>query len=122
MEGALLVSWGNPVRGREAQSLASFSKALGYFEELSKEGRIHGHSEYFCLTGNSHQRSGFMLVNGDLAELQKIQVEDRNLRLMAEASSICENFEVTLCAGGSDQAIGESVARFTETMAAMGYM
>lgn len=63
-----------------------------------------------------------MLVNGELEELQKIQLEDRNLRLMAEASSICENFEVTLCAGGSDQSVGESVTRFTETMASMGYM
>ena len=122
MQGALMISWGSPVRGREAQSLGSFGKALGYFEELAKEGRIHGHREYFCLTGNSAERSGFMIVDGDLEELQKIQLEDRNLRLMAEASSIVENFEVTLCAGGSDQAIGENVARFTETMSEMGYM
>lgn len=122
MQGALMISWGTPVRGREAQGLGSFGKALGYFEELTKEGRVHGHREYFCLTGNSARRSGFMIVDGELEELQKIQLEDRNLRLMAEASSIVENFEVTLCAGGSDQAIGESVARFTETMSEMGYM
>jgi hypothetical protein len=122
MQGALMISWGNPVRGREAQSLGSFSKALGYFEELAKEGRIHGHREYFCLTGNSAQRSGFMVIDGELDELQKIQIEDRNLRLMAEASAVVESFEVTLCAGGTDQSIGESVARFTETMSEMGYM
>ena len=122
MQGALMVSWGTPVRGREAQSLGSFSKAIGYFEELAKEGRIHGHREYFCITGNSSQRSGFLIVDGELEELQKIQLEDENLRLMAEASSITESFEVTLCAGGSDQALGEMVTRFSETMSAMGYM
>lgn len=122
MQGALMISWGTPVRGREAQSLATFSKALGYFEGLAKEGRIHGHREYFCLTGNSGQRSGFMVVDGEIEELQKIQIEDENLRLMAEASSITESFEVTLCAGGSDQALGEMVSRFAETMSAMGYM
>ena len=121
MQGALLISWGNPVRGREAKSLESFSRALGYFEELAKEGRIHGHREYFCLTGPA-ERSGFMIIDGDLDELQKIQVDDRNLRLMIEAASIVENFEVTLCAGGSDQALGESMARFTETVSNLGYM
>jgi hypothetical protein len=122
MQGALMISWANPVRGREAQSLESFSKALGYFEGLAKEGRIHGHREYFCLTGNSASRSGFMIVDGELEELQKIQLEDENLRLMAEASSIVEGFEITLCSGGSDQAVGESVSRFVETMSSMGYM
>lgn len=122
MQGALMISWGNPVRGREAQSLGSFAKALGYFEGLAKEGRVHGHREYFCLTGNSAQRSGFMIVDGELEELQRIQVEDENLRLMAEASSIVESFEVTLCTGGTDQAIGEMVTRFTETMSELGYM
>lgn len=122
MQGALMISWGNPVRGREAQSLGSFSKALGYFEGLAKEGRIHGHREYFCLTGNAARRSGFMIVDGDLTELQKIQLDDENLRLMAEASSVVESFDVTLCAGGSDQALGENVTRYTQTMSEMGYM
>ncbi len=122
MQGALMIAWGNPVRGREAKSLETFSKALTYFEGLAKEGRIHGHREYFCLTGNSSRRAGFMLVDGEMEELQKIQIEDENLRLMSEASALVEGFEVTVCSGGSDQSIGENVTRFTETMAALGYM
>ncbi|MDQ3981598.1 MAG: hypothetical protein M3271_02820, partial [Actinomycetota bacterium] len=66
--------------------------------------------------------SGFMIVDGELEELQKIQLEDENLKLMAEASSIVEGFEVTMCAGGSDQAVGESVTRYVETLASLGYM
>ncbi len=122
MQGALLISWGQPVPGREATSLEAFGKALGYFEGLAKEGRIHGHREYFCLTGNSQTRAGFMVVDGEIEELQKIQIADENLRLMAEAAAVVESFEVTLCAGGSDQAIGESITRFTETLSMLGYM
>ena len=122
MQGALMIAWGSPVRGREAKSLETFAKALGYFEGLAKEGRIHGHREYFCLTGNSNARGGFMIVDGEIEELQRIQIEDENLRLMNEASSVVDNFEVTLCGGGSDQAIGESVTRFVETLSSMGYM
>lgn len=122
MQGALMISWGNTVRGREQKGLATFGKAVGYFADLAKEGRIHGHREYFCLTGNSGQRAGFMIVDGELEELQKIQLEDDNLRLMAEASTIVEGFEVTMCIGGSDQAVGDTMTRFTETLSAMGYI
>jgi len=122
MQGALMICWGNPVRGREAKSLESFSRALGYFEELAKEGRIHGHREYFSLTGNSSARTGYLIVDGDIDQLQKILVEDRNQRLMIEAGAIVENFEVTLCTGGSDQALGETINRYTETLNSLGYM
>lgn len=122
MQGALMITWGSSVRGREPQALATFGKALGYFEGLAKEGRIHGHREYLCLTGNARRRAGLMIVDGELEELQRIQLEDENLRLMAEAATVVDNFEVTLCTGGSDQSVGESVARFQETLQSLGYM
>ena len=49
--GALIFTWGNSVRGREAKGLETFGKALAYYDELAKEGRIHGHREFFSLTG-----------------------------------------------------------------------
>ena len=122
MQGAMLVSWGAPARGREAKGLEVFGKALQMFEDHAKAGRIHGHREYFCITGNNSERAGFMVVDGEIEELQKILVSDDNLRLMTEASAITDNFEVTLCAGGSDQSVGEMVSRFTETNTALGYM
>ena len=121
MQGALVISWGGLVPGREAKGMEVFSSALQYFEGLSKEGRIHGHREYFALTGAS-DRGGFMLVDGEIEELQKILVSDENLRLMAQSRSIVEDFNVTLCQGGSDQAVGESVQRFVSALSDIGYM
>lgn len=121
MQGAVLITWGPPVRGREAKSLEAFGRAVEYYSELAKEGRIHGHREYFCITGPA-ERSGFLVIDGEIDELQKFMTEDRSLRLLAEARSVVENIDVTLCAGGSDQSVGETVTRFTDTLAALGYM
>jgi hypothetical protein len=122
MQGCMLITWGGNIPGREAKGLEVFMKALEYFEGLSKEGRIHGHREYLALTGNLSRRGGFMVVDGEIEELQKIHVSDENIRLMAEADSIVENFEVALCMGGNDQTISEATTRYVEALSGLGYM
>lgn len=122
MQGAIIISWGSNRPGREAKGFETFSKALEYFEGLAKEGRIHGHREYFSLTGNLSRWGGLMVIDGQLEELQKILISEENMRLMQEADAIVDNFDVTLCAGGSDQAVGELVTRSVETLSSLGYM
>ena len=114
--GALIFTWGAPVRGREMKGLAVFGKALGFWDEKAKEGRIHSHHEYFALTGNATERTGTMIVEGDLGELLRIQTEDDSLRLQAEASQICENFCVEICEANSE----ESVNRYVSVLSDMG--
>jgi hypothetical protein len=122
MTGAIVASWGSPVRGREAKGLESFGNALTYFEGLAKQGRIHGHKEYFSLTGNSSKWAGMMIIEGELDELLKLQTEDEYQRVTIEASAIVENFTTQLSAGGSDQAVQEQIGRYTQTLGELGYM
>ncbi|MFP5299018.1 MAG: hypothetical protein ACLGHL_08535 [Actinomycetota bacterium] len=121
MQGAIVITWGSGRPGREAKGFEIFSRALEYFEGLAKEGRIHGHREYFSLTGNISKWGGLMVIDGQLDELQKVLISDENLRLMQEADAIVDNFSVTLCGGGSDQAVGELVTRSVETLSNLGY-
>ena len=114
--GALVITWGAPVRGREMQGLEVFGNALAYYDEMAKEGRIHGHHEYFCLSGDVGKRAGIMIVDGDLAVLARLQVEERNIRLLAQAGEIAEHMNVTLCEANSEQAIG----RYVEVTQEMG--
>ncbi|MBV8236782.1 MAG: hypothetical protein JO075_13875 [Acidimicrobiia bacterium] len=107
--GAIIITWGNPVRGREMQSLDVFGRALAYWDEQAKEGRIHGHHEYFALTGNATQRQGTMVVEGDLDQLVQLMVDEQNMRLLAEAGQIVENFDTSLCEQNSDDAINRYV-------------
>ena len=119
MTGAMVISWGANVPGREAMGIESLTKALGYFEGLSKEGRIHGHREYVNVSGRD---GGFMIVDGELDELQKIMIEDEFLRRRTEGGAVVEDFRVELFLGGTDQSIQEGIALFAETLNAMGVM
>ena len=69
MNGALIITWGSNVPGREAKGLEVFGKALAHFDELAKKGRIHGHKEYLALTGNVDRLAGFMVIEGPVEEL-----------------------------------------------------
>src|SRR5262252_300155 len=84
MNGALIVTWGSNVPGREAKGLEVFGKALAHFDELAKKGRIHGHKEYVTLTGNVDQLAGVMVIEGPVDELLKIQTEEKTRELLIE--------------------------------------
>src|SRR3954447_8337198 len=118
MTGAVLVRWGTPIPGRETKGLEVFGKAIERFEQLAKQGRIHAHSEYISLTGTV---GGFMLIQGEVEELQKILLEPENLALTSQASMIVTDFEQNLYAGGSDQAIQELIGVELESLASLGY-
>lgn len=119
MNGAVVISWGTPVRGREAKSLEVFGKAIAHFDALAKSGRIHGHQEFISRTG---KQSGFMLVTGDLDELTKIQNEDEVLALTTAGGTICDDFRVNLYEGGTEKATTESIQRYVGVMTDLGYL
>ncbi|MCZ7528097.1 MAG: hypothetical protein M5U14_18055 [Acidimicrobiia bacterium] len=119
MKGATVISWGPPVRGRERQSLEVFGRALTFYDDLAKEGRIEGHREYFNLIGAA---GGMMLVEGDLEELLALQAEEETRRLHAEASSIVEGFRVELCMGGNEQSVQEAMGTYTGVMEALALL
>ena len=118
MTGAVLVRWGANIPGREAKGLEVFAKAIERFEQLAKQGRIHAHTEYIALTGTI---GGFMLIQGEVEELQKILLEPENLALTTQASMIVTDFEQNLYGGGSDQTIQQLVGVELESLAALGY-
>lgn len=119
MTGATVVTWGAGVPGREAKGLEVFGKALTHFEGLAKQGRIHAHKEYFALSGRA---GGFMIIEGEVDELARILTEEETVRLNAEAQTIVQDFAINLYEGGSDQTVGESVTRYTQSLQNLGYL
>jgi hypothetical protein len=118
MTGAVLVRWGANIPGRESKGLEVFGKSIERFEQLAKQGRIHSHTEYIALTGDS---GGFMLVQGEIEELQKILLEPENLALTSQATMIVQDFEQNLYAGGSDQTIQQLIGVQLDSLATLGY-
>ena len=87
-------------------------------EQLAKQGRIHSHTEYIALTGSA---GGFMLVQGEVEELQKILLEPENLALTTQATMIVQDFEQNLYAGGSDQTIQQLIGVELDGLSALGF-
>lgn len=122
MTGAIVITWGSPVRGREAKSLEVFGEALAFFEGLAKQGRIHGHREYLSITGDVSKWGGMEIVEGDLEDLLRLQTEDGYRRLMEKAAAIVDCFTTQITVGGSDRAVQEQITRYMETLQGLGYL
>ena len=122
MNGALIITWGRNPAGREAKSLEVFGKALAYFDELAKSGRVHSHKEYISLTGNVDEVAGTMVVEGSVEELLKIQVEDRTRELLIEGALIAENFTVRVGVGGDEQTLMKEIGLYSKTAQGLGYL
>jgi hypothetical protein len=122
MNGAMIITWGGNVPGREAKGLEVFGRALAQFDELAKEGRIHGHKEYISLTGNTNEVAGTMVIEGALDELLKIQAEEDTRALLVEAASITQNFTVRISVGGDEQTLTNEIGLYSKTLAGLGYM
>jgi hypothetical protein len=119
MNGAIVIRWGAPVPGRESKGLDVFGNAVLRFEGYLKSGRIQSHREYFALTGGD---GGFMIVEGEVAELLTIVAEDDTVKLNAQASAIVQNFEVQVFGGGTDQAVQGMVGLYAASLQEIGYM
>jgi hypothetical protein len=119
MTGAVVIRWGASIPGREAKGLEVFGKAIEQFEGFAKEGKVHGHREYIALTGKS---GGFMIADGDVAELQKILISPEVLSLNSQAESIVSDFEIQLYGGGTDQSVQELIGTYTGGLSELGYM
>jgi len=119
MMGAVVIRWGASIPVREGKGLEVLSKAVMRFEELQKDGRIQAHREYFSLTGGE---SGFMLVEGEVAELQAILAEDETIKMNAQAAAVVQNFEVQLYGGGNDEAVQSLVTSYVAGLKELGYL
>jgi hypothetical protein len=119
MNGAVMIRWGAGIPGREAAGLEVFGKTVAYFEELSKTGRIHGHREYFSVTGAA---GGFMMLEGEVDELMKLLAEPETIKLTDRASAVVSGIDIQAYAGGADQAIQQLMTDYTDTLRELGLM
>ncbi|HVM41532.1 MAG TPA: hypothetical protein VM618_12215 [Acidimicrobiia bacterium] len=115
--GAIVIRWDRVAKGREAMALEAFGQALGYFEELAKEGRIVAHREYFASNGE-----GMMVVEGLLPELYRIVQEDDHIRNMTRGGAVTEGLTMQVMAGGSDQTVQELIGITTGVEAELGLL
>lgn len=118
MNGAMVVTWGSVVRGREAKALEVFQGAQELWDAKAKEGKIHDHKSYFNLIGRA---GGMTIISGTVEALSELQTSDEVRKLTWQAQLIVEDFESGLYIGGDEQSIMQAVGESVQTEQDMGY-
>ena len=114
--GAIVITWGEGVPGRETKALEVFGAAIEMAAGYEKEGRIHGHREYV----STSRSAGMMLMDGEWEQLQKIRTEREFRLLTAKAVNIVQDFRIEMMQGGTDEAVQDSVGLLLEAEQALG--
>lgn len=96
--GAVVITWGEgrpTVPGEKGMEV--FGNALAFYDGLAKQGRITGYRVY----GSTTREAGMLVVEGEIDELAKIQVESEALRQLALGAAVVQDLRTELFIGGS---------------------
>lgn len=110
-DGALVIVWGQGVRGREQQALEVFNEVLEYHARMQKAGEISSF-EPVALEPNGGTLAGFLVVRGDPAKLNRMRMSEEYLRLVNRSLHIVDHF------GVNTGFLGESLQRLYADWAA----
>lgn len=99
--GALVMVWGQAVRGREQHALEVFDEVLAYFGRLQRAGEVESF-EPVALEPSGGTLAGFLLARGDPAQLQRLRLSDEFLRLTNRSLHIVDHFGVHTAFLGDD--------------------
>lgn len=117
MNGAIVHTWEGTVPGREVKGLEVLGGALAYYDELAKEGRIHGYSTFVKAGGSPN---GMIVITGDIEELRAIELEENYMRILGEASLVARDFRTQMMGGGGGDDIAEGITSYMETLTRLG--
>jgi len=72
-EAALMIQWGMPMHGRETRALEEFATHMQWWGELKAKGTIAEFRVYGFTTGDMSSRSGFVIVEGSIDQVNKLR-------------------------------------------------
>lgn len=98
---ALVIGWGQVVRGREQKALQVFNEAIQYYTQLQQQGQIESF-EPVALEAHGGDLAGFLLVRGDRETLNRLRYEEAFLRLNNRAQQVVDNFGVVAAFVGEE--------------------
>jgi hypothetical protein len=108
----LVISWGQPVRGREQHGLEVLGQATAFYAEMEEAGRIEAF-EVILLAPNGLM-NGCMLLRGSHAQLDDISEDMRFRRLMVDASLVVE--ELRLSQGYTGEGIEQTLPLYADAV------
>ena len=116
-EAGLFIGWGDPVRNREAKSLAVFNQSIEYWNRLQEEGRIES-VEVVLLYPHGGDLGGFALLRGSHDQLNEVAGDEEFILMTARAQMIVDNVGVVRAALG--EGLGSQVQVFQQVIDELG--
>jgi hypothetical protein len=96
--GAIVITWGEERPGVPgAKGMEVFGEALGFYDNLAKQGRITGYRVY----GSTTRQAGMLVIEGEVDELAKISTESESLKQLALGCAVVQDLRTELYIGGS---------------------
>jgi hypothetical protein len=104
--GALVVSWGPAIPGRERRMLEVLRQVLRYAERLVTEGRIEEGLLFVSKTGPNRDT---LMLRGDLETLSALLASDELEGHRQDGMLVVQDVQMALWAGGDPRAVSEGI-------------
>lgn len=109
----LVISWGEPVRGREERALEVFNEAVGMAGRFQQDGRIESF-DVVLLDPNS-ELAGYMQLHGSSEQIAALREDDEFVRNTVDASLIVENLRHNT--GYTNEGVARQMGLYQEAIA-----
>ena len=111
--GAIVVSWGSAIPGRESRMLEVLPSVFAYTATLERDGRVAETRVFVSTTGPNRDT---LMVFGDLEELSRILVEDEFESNIQDGMLVVQDLNVALWAGGPPDEVGDGLGRHVDKL------
>jgi hypothetical protein len=109
----LMISWGEPVRGREERALEVFNESVGLAGRMQQDGRIESF-DVVLLNPNGFI-TGYMEIHGSAEQIAALDQDEEFQRNTVDASLIVENLRHTV--GYTNEGVAQQMALYQEAVA-----
>jgi hypothetical protein len=108
----LVISWGEPVAGREERGLEVFNEALGMAGRFQQDGKIESFS--VVILDPAGDLGGYIEIRGSAAQIAALDQDEEFMRNTIDASLIVKNLRHTR--GYTDEGVARQVALYQEAI------
>ena len=109
----LMISWGEPVRGREERALEVFNESVGLAGRMQQDGRIEGFD--VVLLSPNGGITGYLEMHGSAQQIAAIQEDEEFQRNTVDASLIVEDLRHTV--GFTNEGVAQQMALYQQAAA-----
>jgi hypothetical protein len=108
----LMISWGEPVRGREERALEVFNATLGLAGRMQQDGRIESF-DVVLLTPNGGM-AGYLQMHGSADQIAALEQDEEFVRNTVDASLIVEDLRHVT--GWTNEGVAQQMALYQEAV------